>query len=344
MYIGLSLGKLRFNQLLLMIVFYAGIEAATTHKHGGAHHGGERLEDGSYRSRDADHHDGDGEHMTEFDHEAMLGSVKEAEEYHQLSPDESKRRLHILVSTKIDTNKDQFIEKHELKAHILRSFKSLSEEEANDRFDEVDENNDDIVTWAEYLREMYDMDSEDEPEIKLPVFDENTDDVNRQLIEDDKTVFEAADLNKDGRLTRDEFVLFISPEEHPIMLPIILNQTLRDKDTDNDGMINFQEFLGDSARDHDKAWLIAEKERFDSEHDKDGDGLLNGNEILSWIVPSNDDVATDEVNHLFAAADSDHDERLSYDEILENHDLFVGSEATDYGDHLHNIDKLRDEL
>lgn len=174
---------------------------------------------------------------------------------------------------------------------LYLSFRSLSEEEANDRFDEVDENNDDIVTWPEYLREMYDMDSEDEPGIKMPIFDENSDDVNKQLIEDDKVVFETADLNKDGHLTRDEFVLFISPEEHPIMLPIILNQTLRDKDTDNDGVINFQEFLGDSARDHDKAWLIAEKERFDSEHDKDGDGLLNGNEILSWIVPSNEYVA-----------------------------------------------------
>lgn len=56
------------------------------------------------------------------------------------------------------------------------------------------------------------------------------------------------------------------------------------------------------------------------------------------------DVATDEVNHLFAAADSDQDDRLSYDEIIDNHDLFVGSEATDYGDHLQNIDKFKDEL
>lgn len=81
------------------------------------------MEDGSFRSRDSDHEGADGEHYTEFDHEAMLGSVKEAEEFHQLSPEESKRRLEILVSTKIDTNKDQFIDKHELKAHILRSFK-----------------------------------------------------------------------------------------------------------------------------------------------------------------------------------------------------------------------------
>lgn len=55
-------------------------------------------------------------------------------------------------------------------------------------------------------------------------------------------------------------------------------------------------------------------------------------------------MATDEVDHLFAAADEDHDDRLSYDEIVNNHDIFVGSEATDYGDHLQNIDKFRDEL
>lgn len=120
----ISREKLGVNFLftvLVLAIFHVGINAATTHKH--AHHQGERLEDGSFKPRDSDHHDADGEHMTEFDHEAILGSVKEAEEFHQLSPDESRRRLEILVSTKIDTNKDGFVDKHELKAHILRSFK-----------------------------------------------------------------------------------------------------------------------------------------------------------------------------------------------------------------------------
>lgn len=115
----------------------------------------------------------------------------------------------------------------------------MSEEEANDRFDEVDENDNEIVTWKEYLHEMYDMDSEDDPDHKLSLLDEENNSDHKQLIADDKVVFEAADLNKDGHLTRDEFVLFISPEEHPIMLPIILNQTLRDKDLNHDGKISF---------------------------------------------------------------------------------------------------------
>lgn len=107
--------------VLALVIFFVEIETATTHKHG--HHQGERVEDGSFKPRDTDHQGADGEHLTEFDHEAMLGSVKEAEEFHQLSPAESKRRLEILVTSKIDTNKDGFVDKHELKAHILRSFK-----------------------------------------------------------------------------------------------------------------------------------------------------------------------------------------------------------------------------
>lgn len=56
------------------------------------------------------------------------------------------------------------------------------------------------------------------------------------------------------------------------------------------------------------------------------------------------EVAEDEVAHLFASADEDHDERLSYVEILDKYDIFVGSEATDYGDHLHNMHHFDDEL
>lgn len=50
------------------------------------------------------------------------------------------------------------------------------------------------------------------------------------------------------------------------------------------------------------------------------------------------------MDHLFAASDDDHDNRLSFDEILDHHDAFVGSEATDYGDHLQDIERFTDEL
>lgn len=50
-----------------------------------------------------------------------IGSVKEAEEYDKLSPEESQRRLAKLLP-KMDLNGDQFIDRKELKKWILNSF------------------------------------------------------------------------------------------------------------------------------------------------------------------------------------------------------------------------------
>lgn len=273
----------------------------------------------------------------------------------------------------MDSNSDGYVDRHELKSWILRSFKSLAEEEANERFDDVDENEDGKVTWEEYVKDTYGMDSSDEDMqnniVDLPPQRHTEEEA--KIMADDKIVFAASDLNSDGHLTPHEFVMFISPEEYPQMLPVLLKQTLRDKDKNNDGKIDFQEFVGESGKHHDKEWLVTEKDKFDEEFDKDKDGFLNGNEILSWIVPSNElsqksslnfhlnnfrltkknfsfcissEVATDEVDHLYVAADDDHDDRLSYTEIVNNYDIFVGSEATDYGDHLQKIHHFDDEL
>lgn len=101
-------------------------------------------------------------------------------------------------------------------------------------------------------------------------------------------MWKAADRDGDGSLNTEEWAAFSNPEEHPAMLPLILEQTLRDKDTDKDGSISFQEFIGERGLDHDKEWLHIEKDKFDHEFDKNKDGKLDGNEILSWVVPSNE--------------------------------------------------------
>lgn len=264
--------------------------------------------------------------------------MKEAEEFDSLPPEESKRRLGLLVQ-KMDSNGDGFVDRDELKAWILRSFRKLSEEEAEDRFEDLDENTDDRISWEEYINDVYGMDQEDGT--RRNTIDEGEE---AKLMEDDRQLFHAADLDKDGFLSIGEHAKFHSPEEHPEMLPIILQQNLRDKDLNNDGRIDFQEYIGDSGKLHDKEWLLSEKDKFDTDFDKDHDGYLNHNEILSWIVPSSDEIAIDEVNHLFVASDDDHDDRLSYKEIVDKYDIFVGSEATDYGDHLQNIEEFHDEL
>lgn len=151
----------------------------------------------------------------------------------------------------------------------------LSAEESEDRLDDADTNEDGKVSWDEILQDTYGSDPED-----LALDD--------KLIEDDKQTFEAADLNKDGYLDTEEFKAYTHPEETPRMFPLLLKQALADKDTDGDGYINFQEFIGDRAKSKDKEWVITEKDKFDYEHDKNGDGRLDSDEILSWLVPSNE--------------------------------------------------------
>lgn len=179
----------------------------------------------------------------------------------------------------MDRNNDKFVDRHELTAWILRSFKSLAEEEATDRFEDCDENKDHKVSWQEYILDTYSLESEEDNDVDFDV-------TQAQLISDDKELFKAADIDNDGFLNIDEFIKFNNPEEHPELLPIVLNQTLKDKDINNDGKIDFQEFVGDSGRDKDKEYLITEKDRFDNDYDKDKNGYLQGNEVLSWILPS----------------------------------------------------------
>lgn len=151
----------------------------------------------------------------------------------------------------------------------------LSAEESQDRLDEADIDGDDKVTWDEILQDTYGNNPEDLS------FDD-------KFIQNDKEIFEAADLNKDGYLDSEEFKAYTHSEETPRMFPLLLKQALEDKDTDKDGYINFQEYVGDRAKSKDKEWLLSEKDKFDYEHDKNRDGRLDSDEILSWLVPSNE--------------------------------------------------------
>ncbi|XP_066961901.1 reticulocalbin-2 isoform X2 [Macrobrachium rosenbergii] len=328
------------GKILLGFIFLCGIAVLRTSAH--THHlhsaNKEREADGARSPRDHGHF-ADGEHHSEFDHEAILGSVKDAEEYDQLPASEAKRRLEILL-VKMDRNNDKNIDRKELHSWILRSFRMLSEEESTERLEEVDDDEDGYVTWSEYISETYGINDPEDQEL-LGKTDQEEE---QKLLREDRELFNAADKNIDGRLDEKEFLAFTHPEEHPDMLPVILRQTLEDKDKNGDGLIDFQEYIGEKGKEQDREWLLTEKDKFDNDHDVDRNGILDRNEILSWIVPSNEDIAEDEVDHLFAAADDDADDVLSFLEVLDHHDVFVGSEATDYGDHLHNLDRFEDEL
>lgn len=227
--------------LLAAVVFLALLHStlqANVHSH--THrYGLEREEDGAYSPRDHGHYDGD-EHNDDFDHEAILGSAKEAEEFDHLPPEEAKRRLTILLK-RMDTNEDFDITPTELRQWILRSFRSLSQEESREKLQEVDLNKDNEATWQEYVTETYGADSDADSEFSAgKEYPEE-----QRLMKNDKELFDTADVDKNGRLDENEFLSFTHPEEAPHMLDVILRQTLEEKDVNKDGFVDFQEYIGE---------------------------------------------------------------------------------------------------
>jgi hypothetical protein len=62
--------------------------------------------------------------------------------------------------------------------------------------------------------------------------------------------------------------------------------------------------------------------------------------VKDWILPPDYDHTEAEADHLIYEADSDSDRKLSRDEVLNNYDLFVGSQATDFGEILNTHDEF----
>lgn len=264
------------------------------------------------------------------------------EEFEHLPPAVAKERLRKLA-TKMDRNFDRKIDRNELQAWIIRSFRMLAQEASTERFSDNNENADEFVTWEEYKKnEFEDL---DENEDAKNVDSSKLEDLS--MMEADKFLFFAADVNKDGKLDRKEYVAFSYPEDHPhIMRTPVIQSVMISKDKNNDGKLDFQEFVGERGKDQDKEWLISEKERFDTDMDENKDGSLDENEVYAWLVTDIEDDANEEVEHLFAGSDDDHDDFLSLDEIENHLDIFTGTEATDYGEHLtsHQMERFDDEL
>uniref|UniRef100_A0A8B9TNS5 Reticulocalbin 2 n=1 Tax=Anas platyrhynchos TaxID=8839 RepID=A0A8B9TNS5_ANAPL len=278
-----------------------------------------------------------GQHRADYDREALLGGQEEAEEYARLSPEEQQRRLRAIVR-RIDADGDGL-----LTPGYNSPLKHYVTQEAKQHFHDYDKDGDGLVSWKEYNLQMYD---------RVIDFDENTvledqeEESFRQLHLKEKKRFEKANRDDVPDLNVDEFIAFEHPEEVEYMTDFVIQEALEEHDKDGDGFVNLEEFLGDLQErpKEDPEWILVEKDRFVNDYDKDKDGKLSPQELLFWIVPNNQGIAQEEAVHLIEEMDLNDDKKLSEAEILKNQDLFLNSEATDYGRQLHDERFYHEEL
>ncbi|KAJ6664135.1 hypothetical protein lerEdw1_008350 [Lerista edwardsae] len=302
------------------------------------------------------HFGGDGEHRPDYDREALLGGQEEVEEFAKLSPDEQQKRLKAIIK-KIDLDADGFLTEDELSLWIQQSFKHYIVEDAKQQFGEYDKDGDGHVSWEEYNIQMYDRVIDFDEDTTLEDTEEES---FRQLHLKDKKRFEKANRDGTSGLNLSEFIAFEHPEEAEYMKEFVIQEALDEHDKNGDGLVSLEEFLGDYRRDPtetgDPEWILVEKDRFANDYDKNKDGLLDTKELLTWVVPNNEGIAQEEVGilehlllslmavHLIEEMDLDANKKLSEAEILENQDLFLNSEATDYGRQLHDESFYHQEL
>lgn len=290
-------------------------------EHGGHGHEGHYAEDGS--------------HNADYDHEAVLGSEDSAKEFSQLPPEVAKRRLGALVD-RIDTNGDGVVVRDELVEWIKGSFSKLNEEEAKKKIAEEDSDGDRLISWLEYIKSSLGYSEAD-----LEAFNKESDKETALLMEKtlsmDKKKFAAADLNADKVLSVKEYAAFLHPYDYDHMAAFEVERVLNDMDKNKDGFIDEKEYLGDTSE-SDPELVISEKENFKF-NDRNKDGKLTPDEIKKWVSPDVGTIAEEESDHLISETDTNKDGKLTKEEIIAQHELWVGSEATDYGNHLH-----KDEL
>jgi len=163
----------------------------------------------------------------------------------------------------------------------------------------------------------------------------------------DRRRWDMADEDSDGALTKYEFKHFLHPEDADHMRDIVIQETIEDIDKDGDGRLSVDEYIGDmyhtdssSSTDEEPDWVKRERESFHDVRDQDGDGYMSADEVKAWIIPPDFDHNEAEARHLMQESDADQDEKLTKEEILNNYDLFVGSQATDFGEALNRHDEF----
>lgn len=333
--------KLKTNNLLLGLLLVASVSAIPKPEEKESSHHSPLEKDHANKPHFEGGHDEIHEHHNpQYDHEQFLGE-DEAKSFDDLDPEESQRRLGI-IADKIDEDKDGLITVSELRAWIQYTQRRYINDDVGRSWKQHNIDNNETIPWEVYRDNVYGfIDDMTEEELEK---DENGI-TYKQMLNRDKRRWKTADQNGDNALNLEEFTAFLHPEDHATMRDVVLVETIEDIDKNKDGKISLEEYIGDvykadSDDEEEPEWVKREREVFQDFRDNNKDGFLDREEMRAWIQPNDFDHAEAEAKHLVFEADENHDEKLTKEEILDKYDLFVGSQATDFGEALARHDEF----
>ncbi|KAF8407415.1 hypothetical protein HHK36_006546 [Tetracentron sinense] len=170
--------------------------------------------------------------------------------------------------------------------------------------------------------------------------------------------FNASDADGDSLLNQTEFNDFLHPADsnNPRLLQWLCKEEIRERDTDKDGKVNFQEFFHglfdlvrnydeegqNSSHQSDKSMETPAKTLF-AQLDQDSNGYLTEAELLPIIGklhPSERYYAKQQADYIISQADTDKDGRLTLTEMIESPYVFYSAIFNDEDDYDYN-DELR---
>lgn len=277
-------------------------------------------------------------HDPSFDHPIVLGSHDKASEFAELPASEARKRLQEILG-ETDTNGDRMLNEKEMYEWILQSFRSLDKEEAKERLKAADRDSSGELSWPEYLLAAFSARDIDGENANLRTLaGKPVDDATAKRMSRERELWEEADTDGDEKLSLDEFINFNYPGLSPPML-VVAHRQLMAKDDNGDDTLSFEELYSDSNYQHipmEDRWLMA---KVLNDLDGNNDNKITSDELRSYLIdPYHTDVHR-QVTHLMEGTDDNLDGFLSFQEVVDNIDNFVGSSGREE-DAGHRVDEL----
>ncbi|CAH8585333.1 unnamed protein product [Schistosoma turkestanicum] len=186
---------------------------------------------------------------------------------------------------------------------------SLDREHAEQQLMRFDVNKDGKVSFEEYTSQTYETSEEELKHSK----DDQASKFILESLKNERLRFKFADKDNDGLLSLGEFTLFLRPENYEDMANYELQKSFSSFDQNGDGVITRDEFTNFSYRGLSQNNYL--QEQFNS-LDVDKNDILTLNELKPWLLPSLKTAAKSEATRLMNLTDSNHDDKLTLEEIL----------------------------